>query len=132
MIIIQSKLKGIKEFITGTRLVFFVRKDIITEDIKMQIEQSNGNEGWLTFSRDELKAGIEKIMKDRKVGASEKGRSKSELMRGELYRYWMNGYKGQKIFEEFYRDKMDDYITKIKQVNDQLEIEKMDEDYSHK
>lgn len=129
MIITEVKFKGIKEFITGWRIVFFIPLTKITEDLKINIIQALNSEGWLTFSNNKLKTDVEAIMKNRKIGINEEGKSRSALMRGELYRFWLNGYKGKKSFEEFYEAKMDDYITRIKQVNDQIEIDRMDESY---
>lgn len=124
MIITQARLRGFKEFITGYRLVFFVKKEGLSDDTMLSIIQSNGTDGWLTFSKDKLKEEVEKVMKDRKIGASEEGRSKSEIMRGILYKYW-EITKGNKNFEDFYAEKMDGFITKIKQIIAQIEAEEI-------
>ena len=132
MIIIQAKLKGIKKFVTGWRLVFQIPNTVLTDDQKIIILQANGNDGFLTFSPDALKGEIEGIMKNRKIGASEEGRSKSEIMRGTLYDYWMKNYSGGKPFEDFYNEKMDSMITKIKQTIEQIDIDRLDDYYSQK
>jgi len=129
MIITQAMLRGIKEFITGYRLVFFVKKEGMTDDTKLSIEQDNGNEGWITFSRDKLKEEVENVMRNRKIGINEEGKSKSELMRGALYRYWQK-CPGNKAFEDFYNEKMEGFITKINQTTAQIEAEEIDQFYN--
>lgn len=132
MIIIQAKLKIIREYSRGWRLVFTVPNEALTEDKKLSIMQSNGNDGFLTFSPDELKAEIEAVMKNKKIGASEGGKSKSEILRGTLYDYWKKNYSGGKLFEDFYNEKMDSMITKIKQTIEQIDIDRIDDYYKPK
>ncbi|MCJ7447933.1 MAG: hypothetical protein MUO72_09580 [Bacteroidales bacterium] len=126
MIILQAKLKGLKEFITGKRLVFFIPNDKISENDDLAIRQELGEEGWLTFSPDKLKAEIEVVMRNRKIGASEEGKSKSEILRGTLFQYWNKNYS-KKPFEEFYQERMNDIITSIKQETEKIDIERIDE-----
>ena len=51
-------------------------------------------------------------------------------MRGALYKYWQAGYRGDKTFEEFYNEKMDNFITKINQTVAQIEAENLDSFYN--
>jgi hypothetical protein len=130
MILTKAKFKGIKEFITGWRLVFFIPTTELEEDSKLTIQQALSNDGWLTFSPDKLKAEVEKIMKDRTIGASTEGKSKSEILRGSLYKYWTTVYKGDKSFDDFYAAKMDGFITYINQTIEQIEIDQIDKFYN--
>jgi len=132
MIIIQAKMKGIKEFVTGWRLVFQIPNTVLTDDQKISVLQANGNDGFLTFSPDALKAEVEAVMKNRKIGASETGKSKSEILRGTLYDYWKKNYSGGRLFEEFYNERMDSMITKIKQTIEKIDIDRLDDYYSQK
>jgi len=132
MVIIQAKLKGVTETVHGYRLVFAAAKDTLTADNILSIFQANASFGFLTFTPDKLKAEVEQVMKDRTIGASEKGRSQSEIMRGALYDYWKNLDIPNKTFEEFYNEKMNAYVTRIKQISGQLEADKIDEYYTPK
>ena len=132
MIIIQAKLKGIKEFVTGWRLVFQIPNTVLTDDQKIIILQANGNDGFLTFSPDALKGEIEGIMKNRKIGASEEGKSKSEILRGTLYRYWQAVSPGNIPAEDFYNEKMDGIINKLKQAIEKIDIDRLDDYYKDK
>ena len=132
MIIIQAKLRGIKEFVTGIRLVFQIPNTVLTEEQKISIIQANGKDGYMTFGPDELKAEIEAIMRDKKIGVTEAGKSRSEILRGTLYDYWKKNYSGAKPFDDFYNDRMDSYIIQIKQTIDQLDIDRLDDYYKPK
>lgn len=130
MIIVQGKLGRIKAMIHGKRMSFYIKNENLTEDEYLRILQAENMEGWVTFSEDKLKHDVEAAMKNRKIGANPEGRSKSEILRGELFNYWTEGYRGNKSFDEFYNEKMEGFITRIRQITEQLSIDKIDEFYN--
>jgi len=130
MLIAQAKLKGIKELRTGRKLTFFIANRDLDSLELIKFMQEQGTAGYLTFSPDKLKAAVEEVMKNKKIGIDEKGKSRSELMRGALYEFWLEGYPGGKPFEDFYSERMDSMITKIKHETGQIQIDNMD-DYYH-
>jgi hypothetical protein len=132
MLITEAELKGVTELKTGIRLVFAIPIEKLTENEILVIKQMNSEAGWLTFTRDKLKTEIEAVMKDRKIGADYDKRSKSEQMRGILYEYWMAGNPAAKSFEDFYNEKMEGYIQKLKSIVGQIEADKLDEYYNQK
>jgi hypothetical protein len=74
---------------------------------------------------------IEDVMKNRKIGIRVAGRTQSEHMRGELYRYWRAIDTPNQSFEVFYNQKMESYIVRIKQIADGLESENLEKLYGH-
>jgi hypothetical protein len=130
MILTQAKLKTVKAFKTGLKLSFFLPADTLQEDEKLIITQAQNTMGWLTFSPDKLKAEVEEVMKNRKIGVEEEKMSPSELMRGAIYQYWTKVYRGHETFDEFYKKKMDGFITHINQTVEQIEVNRIDEFYS--
>jgi hypothetical protein len=129
MIIIKAKMRGIKEHITGFRLVFSIPKPV-DDDQVLSIQQANGTDGFLTFSHDKLKAEVEAVMKNKKIGISEDGKSKSEILRGTLFQYWQTASPGSVPFEDFYNEKMDGITNKLKQAIEQIDIDRLDQHYN--
>lgn len=129
MIIIKAKMRGFKEHITGFRLMFFIPKPV-EDDQLLSVSQANGTDGFLTFSPDKLKAEVEAVMKNKKIGASEEGRSKSEILRGTLFEYWKLASPGSMDFDTFYNEKMEGITNKLKQAIEQIEIDRLDEHYN--
>lgn len=132
MIITQAKLSAVKDMIKGKRMIFYIRNDKIEPDEYLRILQAEGMNGWLTFSEDKLKSEIEAVMKNRKIGVNEEGKSKSELLRGKLFTLWQNCYQGDPDFEKYYNLKMDGFIKSIQQTIDEIEINRMDDYYTNK
>lgn len=130
MIITKAKFKGTSEFVTGTKLVMFIPVTDLTDELKLSIEQARGSEGFMTFSPDKLKAEVEAVMKNKKIGINEEGKSKSEILRGTLFQYWQTASPGSKPFEEFYNEKMDGITNKIKQAIEQIDVDRLDQHYN--
>jgi len=129
MLITQAKLKGIRERLTGMRIIFWVNTEDMDDLKKMTIIQKLNSDGWLTFSQDKLKIEIEEAMKNKKIGVNTDGKSLSERMRGQLYRYWRELNTPNQSFELFYQQKMEGYIGRIQQIADGLESENIEKLY---
>lgn len=132
MIITQAKLSAVKDMIKGKRMIFYIRNDKIEPDEYLRILQAEGMNGWVTFSEDKLKAEVEAVMKNRKIGVNEEGKSKSELLRGKLFTLWQNCYQGDPDFEKYYNLKMEGFIKSVQQTIDEIEINRMDDYYANK
>lgn len=131
MIITKAKLTKIAKMHRVWKLIFHIQALDGNDNECLQMLQSIKTDGFLTFSPDKLKAEVEAIMKNRKIGVNEEGKSKSELLRGRIYELWLKGYKSG-TFESFYESKMDFFITGVQQIIDTIEIDRLDDYYTTK
>lgn len=107
MIINKATLTAVEELATVVKVTFHLTET--TEDDLLRLEQMKKTPGWLLFNHDEFIMKVEQAMKNRKLGINEHGKSKSEIMRGKIFRYWSECYQapGKLEFEEYYRKVMD-------------------------
>ncbi len=80
----------------------------------LRLKQMLKSEGFLLFSHDKIKQDVEAAMKDRKIGITTSGKSKSAILRGVIFQYWNEVYKGDKSFEEYYNLAMDHEIKTVR------------------
>ena len=105
-----SKAKHLKTVTHKTRInVTFA---LPLEVDLMQLFQIEQMDGFLSFNSDPLKKRVEEMMKNTKIGASEKGRSKSQILRGVLF--LLSEQENKHNYEEFYNSKMDEIIEHFK------------------
>ncbi len=131
MIITPARMKGYKEVPKGLKIYLFIPVSNLTPDLRLEIVQTNGSEGWLSFTPDKLKAEVEKVMKDRRIGIDTEGRSNSERLRGAIYKYWTL-LPGVEPFEEFYSKKMQGFIDEISKRVSEIEVDQMADYYETK
>ena len=80
----------------------------------LRLKQMLKSEGFLLFSHDKIKQDVEAAMKDRKIGITTSGKSKSAILRDVIFQYWNEVYKGDKSFEEYYNLAMDHEIKTVR------------------
>jgi hypothetical protein len=108
---------------TGTKLIFVVKE--VSTVSKIEVLNAIGKHGFVAFSTDEIKAEVEDAMKDLKVGIDEKGKSKSQVLRGVINKYWNEHYSGAESFKEFYNRSMDEIIRKVRRKISEAEVTKL-------
>lgn len=126
MIIIKGILKPVKRLKTGVKVIFFAKE--LSETDLLSLKNMEGLEGHLAFSEDRVKKEVEDAMKDLKVGMDERGKSKSQIVRGLVMRYWTDYYKGSLNFGEYYNKTMNIIIDKLRQKINDKEFDRMIKD----
>lgn len=111
MLLTKARLFSAKKLKTLIKLTFHVPLDVNS----IQLLQSEKLKGYLAFNPDVFKKEVEDIMKDISIGIDENGRSKSQTERGILLQIWNNS-DSKKSFKEFYQDKKQIDIDKLKQI----------------
>ena len=114
MIILPGKIKSVHHLKTGKIVRIFCTPNELET---ISLEQARMKKGYFAFSPDEIKAETEAAMKNLKIGIDENGKSKSQILRGKLFRFWNDQYEGTETFEIFYGQCMDKVI---KQLTDQM------------
>ena len=114
MLKLKAKFSGFSFQKTSTQLRFRVDEILDMLDFYDLVKKP----GWLYFSADEMKFEVEKVMKDRSIGADETHRSPSQRLRGALFQFWLNrvqkdGEVGE--FDEWYKAQMERLIKQIKE-----------------
>ncbi len=99
--------------LTKLKLVFDVTEEV-DEMEELSFAQMLETEGYLAFSGDPIKLAVEEAMKNTKLGIDEKGRSKSKVLRGVIYKYWAEHYTGKLEDEDYYMMAMDKFINMVK------------------
>jgi hypothetical protein len=112
MIILKAKLTSFSRLLTQINLTFAVKE--ANEEDQLRLEQSKGEDGYLLFHGDELKKSVEEAMRDKSIGASEEGRSPSQILRGAIFQAWDQVYKGPDDFENFYKRSMSKLTEQVK------------------
>jgi len=112
MWITKARLRKVTPKKTKITLEFDVKE--YSEDFDLLVTQSVDADGYIAFSADVLKREVEEAMKNRSIGVNEQGKSKSQILRGRIYKYWNEQYSGTKEWEEYYSTVMDALIEKIK------------------
>jgi hypothetical protein len=109
MIHIEAKLTSYNSLKTRQNLTFSTRAEI--DDLVLS--QMMQSEGHLLFSVDELKARVEAVMKDKKIGINESGFSPSQILRGTLSKIWEDT-SIEISFDDFYKAEMSKIIKHYK------------------
>ena len=111
MIITQAILTATKRMTKITKVTFHLTS--LTQDDELRLEQMRKAPGWLLFSHDEIKQRVEEVMKTRTIGIDREHKSPSEILRGLIFRYWSELYKGGQDFPTYYKMVMDQIINTI-------------------
>lgn len=112
MVRAEAKFKRVKtDLKTEIQLVFSTTDELD----EMQLAQMEGKKGHLVFALDEITAKVEELMKARRVEVDRDGRSKSQIMRGEIFEVWQSKFRERfPEFNDFYAAWMDKLIGEIK------------------
>ena len=113
--ILKAKFVSYKLRKKVINLLFTVKKEGLTDDQELSMDQFLGTEGHLLFSGDKIKLAVEEKMKNRSVGIDEKGKSMSVILRGKIYKYWNEFYKGSLSDDDYYKLVMTNLINKMEQ-----------------
>lgn len=106
----KARLTSIKELKRQTNLVFTVKEEVDEIDLMQSLRM----DGYLLFNQDDYKKEVEDVMKNRKLGVSEEGKSKSQILRGVIWQLWSNGHIKCDNAEDAYNQKMNQIINHLK------------------
>lgn len=84
---------------------------------ELELLQADKMEGYLLFNPDPIKAEVEKAIKNKRLGVSEKGQTKSQRIRGLLAYKYLNSNKLKNkytSYEDFYNAAQDWFYNYIK------------------
>lgn len=109
MIHIEAKLISHNSLKTKENLTFSTKSEIDP----LVLSQMLQSEGHLVFSVDQLKARVEAVMKNKKIGINENGFSPSQILRGALSQVWENT-NTEVSFDDFYKAEMNKIIKHYK------------------
>jgi len=113
MLLSKARLSASKKFKTIVKLTFHIKLRDIDEKLLLQLMQAEKIHGFLAFNPDEFKKEVEDVMKNISIGIDETGHSRSQVERGILLQIW-NKSDSYKSFKEFYQDKKNKDIEKLK------------------
>lgn len=113
MIIIPAVLESYRSLKDRTLKIIFETNEPTPNQLT-EIALSTQKFGYLAFMVGEKEGELQKIMEQIPKADIEFGKSKSQRLRGVLYRFWEQDNKGYEVFDDFYNFHMEKLIIDIK------------------
>lgn len=113
MILIPAILESFRSLKDLTLKITFETNEPNPEQLT-QIALGNQKFGYLAFVVGEKEGEIQKVMENLPKQDLEFGKTKSQRLRGVLFRKWEQNKKGYEVFDDFYNYYMERIITHYK------------------
>ena len=113
MLIIGSVLESYRSLKDKTLKITFETQEPSGEQL-VQIATLIGKFGFLAFKEDALKENDKKLLENLKSDYEETGKTKSQRLRGVLYRMYEQDNKEYEVFDDYYNYQMERLINHFK------------------
>lgn len=113
MLIIPAILSTYSSLKDKTLKLVFETNEPSPEQL-MEIAKLSQSFGFLAFKKDAFKTEEKDLLKSLKTDFEETGKSKSQRLRGVLYRLYESKPEGHKVFDDYYNSKMEQLINHFK------------------
>jgi hypothetical protein len=113
MLIVGALLESYRSLKDKTLKVVFETQEPTPEQLA-SIAKSSQKFGYLAFKEDNFKTDELEVLNSLKSDFDDTGKSKSQRLRGVLYKNFEQNNMGYKVFDDYYNRKMEELINHFK------------------